>query len=66
MALPRDSTHRVAGAARTSAAGTVVAALLFPGELIDRVPTDPWDRPVTALVSPAGWLELTWTGRGNA
>jgi 5-formyltetrahydrofolate cyclo-ligase len=47
-------------------AGTVVAALLFPGELVDRVPTDPWDRPVTALVSPAGWLELTGTGRGNA
>ena len=29
MALPRDSAHRVAGAARTSAAGTVVAAVAF-------------------------------------
>jgi 5-formyltetrahydrofolate cyclo-ligase len=47
-------------------AGTVVAALLFTGELVDRVPTDSWDRPVTALASPAGWLELTGTGRGNA
>jgi len=46
--------------------GTVVAALLFTGELIDRVPTDPWDRPVTAVVSPDGWQELPATGRGNA
>jgi len=43
--------------------GTVVAALLFAGELIDRVPTDPWDRPVTAVVSPDGWQDLAadWT-----
>lgn len=47
-------------------AGTVVAALLFTGELVDRVPTDPWDRSVTALVSPAGWQDLASAGRGNA
>jgi 5-formyltetrahydrofolate cyclo-ligase len=47
-------------------AGTVVAALLFTGELVERVPTDPWDRPVTAVVTPAGWLDLPATGRGNA
>ena len=47
-------------------AGTVVAALLFTGELVERVPTDPWDRPVTAVVTPAGWLDLPGTGRGNA
>lgn len=47
-------------------AGTVVAALIFSGELVDRVPTDPWDRPVTAVVSPAGWLDLPGTGRRNA
>jgi 5-formyltetrahydrofolate cyclo-ligase len=46
--------------------GIIVAALVFPGELVERVPTDPWDRPVTALVSPAGWLDLAGTGRGNA
>ena len=47
-------------------AGTVVAALVFAGELIDRVPTDPWDRAVSAAVSPDGWLDLPATGRGNA
>lgn len=46
--------------------GTVVAALLFAGELIDRVPTDPWDRPVTAVVSSDGWRDLPATGRGSA
>ena len=33
-------------------AGTPVAALIFAGELIERVPTDAWDHPVTAVVSP--------------
>jgi 5-formyltetrahydrofolate cyclo-ligase len=46
-------------------AGTPVAALIFAGELIERVPTEPWDQPVTAVVSPAGWLDLTQTGRRN-
>lgn len=45
--------------------GTVVAALVFADELVERVPTDPWDRPVTAAVSPHGWLDLTRTGRRN-
>ena len=35
MAAPRDSAHRVAGAARTSAAGTVVATVaLFDGVFV--------------------------------
>lgn len=46
-------------------AGTVVAALVFADELVERVPIDPWDRPVTAAVSPQGWLDLTGTGRRN-
>jgi 5-formyltetrahydrofolate cyclo-ligase len=44
----------------------VVAALLFSGELVDAVPTDEWDRPVSAAVSPAGWIPLTPTGRRNS
>ena len=38
--------------------GTAVAALLHDGELVDRLPRDTWDRPVTAAVTP----ELGWTG----
>jgi 5-formyltetrahydrofolate cyclo-ligase len=29
-------------------------ALLFDGELIESVPTDPWDRPVTEALLPSG------------
>ena len=43
-------------------AGTVVAALLFDGEVVADLPTDAWDRPVAAAVTPAGWIEL----HGNA
>ncbi len=46
--------------------GTVIAALLFEQELVERVPTDAWDQPVTAVVGPPGWLELPadgWPGR---
>ena len=46
-------------------AGTIIAALIFAEELIERVPTDAWDRPVTAVVSPTGWIDLAGTGRGN-
>jgi 5-formyltetrahydrofolate cyclo-ligase len=47
-----------------------VAALLFAGEIVTEVPTDPWDRPVTAAVTPDGWTDFappafTPTGRGN-
>jgi 5-formyltetrahydrofolate cyclo-ligase len=34
-------------------------ALLHDGELVDRLPADPWDRTVTSAVEPAiGWTEL--------
>jgi 5-formyltetrahydrofolate cyclo-ligase len=46
-------------------AGTIIAALIFAEELVEQVPIDAWDRPVTAVVSPAGWIELAGTGRGN-
>ena len=39
--------------------GTVLVALLHDGELVPRLPADPWDRSVTAVVSPGtGWTEL--------
>ena len=43
--------------ARVSPDATV-AALLFDGELVDEVPVDHWDQPVSAVVTPAGWLDL--------
>jgi 5-formyltetrahydrofolate cyclo-ligase len=46
--------------------GTPVAALLYQGELLDSVPTDPWDRAVTDAVTPRGWIELTPSGRRNS
>lgn len=39
--------------------GTPVLALVYADEVLDRVPTDPWDRPVDAAVTPAG---ITWFG----
>ena len=38
--------------------GTHTAALLFTGELVDRLPVEAWDRAVRAAVTPAGWLDL--------
>ena len=35
-----------------------VIALLHPGELLDFVPAEPWDLPVTASVSSAGWFDV--------
>ncbi len=36
-----------------------VVALLHDGELVPRLPTDGWDRPVTAAVTPSlGWTDL--------
>jgi 5-formyltetrahydrofolate cyclo-ligase len=46
--------------------GVIVAALLFTNELVDAVPTDEWDRPVSAAVTPTGWIPLTPTGRRNS
>jgi 5-formyltetrahydrofolate cyclo-ligase len=34
--------------------GTFICALLYDGELVDRVPHDDHDRPVTAVVTPSG------------
>ena len=47
-------------------AGVPVVAVLFRGEVLDRVPTDAWDRPVTAAVTPDGWRDFTPGGRRNS
>ena len=41
-----------------AAAGAPRAALLFDGELVDRLPADPWDVPVTDVITPGGWQHL--------
>ena len=39
--------------------GVSLAALLHDGELIERLPADPWDTTVTSAVEPTiGWTEL--------
>ena len=47
------------------AANTVTAALLFADELVESVLIEAWDRPVGNVVTPAGWLKLGPSGRGN-
>jgi len=40
-------------------AGVPVAALLYDGENVAHLPSDPWDRPVSAYVTPStGWRDL--------
>jgi 5-formyltetrahydrofolate cyclo-ligase len=39
--------------------GVPLVALLHDGELVERLPADPWDTTVTSAVEPAiGWTEL--------
>ena len=40
-------------------AGTPVAALLYRDEVLPEVPVDSWDRPVSSVVTPDGWHDLT-------
>jgi 5-formyltetrahydrofolate cyclo-ligase len=40
------------------APGARLVALLFDGELVARLPRDPWDRPVSEVVTPAGWARV--------
>ncbi len=35
-----------------------VVALVFDDEVLDEVPVDPWDRPVTEALTPSGWVPL--------
>lgn len=40
-------------------AGTPIAALLYRDELLPEVPVDGWDVPVSSVITPDGWRELT-------
>jgi 5-formyltetrahydrofolate cyclo-ligase len=40
------------------APATPIVALVFDDEVLPWVPTDPWDRPVTAALTPSGWVEF--------
>jgi 5-formyltetrahydrofolate cyclo-ligase len=40
------------------APGTEVMALVYADEVLDAVPTDAWDVPVTGAVTPDGFLRL--------
>jgi 5-formyltetrahydrofolate cyclo-ligase len=42
--------------------GALVAAVVFDDEVVADLPTDPWDRPVAAAVTPGGWIELHGNG----
>ncbi len=39
-------------------ADAVVAALLYDGETVSVLPSDPWDVPVAAVVTPSGWTAV--------
>ena len=39
-------------------AGVPVVAVLYDGELVDRVPAEPWDLAVNAAVTPSGWHQF--------
>lgn len=64
LAVAHDGTRLGRGggsydrALRRAPAGVAVAALLFADELVDSLPTDEWDVPVNAVVTPAGWHDL--------
>jgi len=38
--------------------GTTIAALVFAAEFLAEIPVDPWDRPVSAVVTPSGFIGL--------
>ncbi|MDP9118522.1 MAG: 5-formyltetrahydrofolate cyclo-ligase [Actinomycetota bacterium] len=64
LAVARDGTRLGRGGgsydrALARASAVPIAALLYSGELVAELPRDPWDVPVTAIVTPAGWLDLT-------
>ncbi|MEP7177557.1 MAG: 5-formyltetrahydrofolate cyclo-ligase [Pseudonocardiales bacterium] len=64
LAVARDGTRLGRGGGsydrvlRRVRPGVPVAALLFDGELVEELPREDWDRPVTAVVTPAGWYDL--------
>jgi 5-formyltetrahydrofolate cyclo-ligase len=57
-ALARLADDPIDGTAVDPPDRVAVVALLHDGEILDAIPTDPWDRPVTAAVTPHGWFDL--------
>jgi 5-formyltetrahydrofolate cyclo-ligase len=52
-------------ALRHAAPGAILVAVVFDEELLDAVPTEPHDLPMTAVVTPSGgWLRLDAAGSG--
>jgi 5-formyltetrahydrofolate cyclo-ligase len=50
-------------ALRHAAAGAILVAVVFDEELLDAVPTEPHDLPMTAVVTPSGgWFPLDAAG----
>jgi len=65
LAVARDGTRLGRGGASYDralarcAADTVLAALVFDDEVLDKLPRDDWDVPVQAAITPGGgWLGL--------
>lgn len=64
LAVARDGTRlgRGGGSYDRALARVVgelpIAALLFEGEYVHELPRESWDIPVTAVVTPAGWIDL--------
>ncbi len=64
LAVARDGARLGRGggsydrALRRVARAVPIAALLFAGELVEELPTDEWDVPVSAAVTPAGWHDF--------
>jgi 5-formyltetrahydrofolate cyclo-ligase len=38
--------------------GVPIVALVYDDEIVSDVPSDPWDVPVTAAITPSGWHAL--------
>lgn len=64
LAVARDGTRLGRGGGSYDRAlarcqpSAVTAALIFDGEVVDRLPRAEWDVPVGAAVTPSGWLTL--------
>jgi 5-formyltetrahydrofolate cyclo-ligase len=56
MRLGRGGGSYDRALARVAPGRTLVVALLYDGEVIDSVPSDPHDRPVDGVITPSGGL----------
>jgi 5-formyltetrahydrofolate cyclo-ligase len=63
LAVARDGTRLGRGGgsydrALARAGQVPIAALLYPDELVDTLPSQTWDRRVTAVVVPSEWRDV--------